>query len=93
MKAVFTILLTLFMTTFMGCAHAHKSGLHSHTPPVPDAVKVRCAVKANKTRVCINRWKDNHTYTHRHVGRHHHGHSHNHGGKANVKVAVVVPVK
>ncbi|MEM7099743.1 MAG: hypothetical protein AAF541_15860 [Pseudomonadota bacterium] len=92
MKAVFTILLAVSSSTFlMGCAHAHKSGVHSHTPPVPDAVKARCAVKADRPRVCIDRWKENHTYTHRHSGRHHWGHTHVKAPK--VKVAVVVPVK
>ncbi len=87
MKAVFALVLCVFAT---GCAHGHRSHSHTHTPVVPDAVKARCAVKAEYPRKCINRWKAEHSYTHSHHRGHHHGHSH---VKSNVKVGVIVPIK
>ena len=91
MKAV-VICFLLFLSA--GCAHAHNN-THSHSAKVPDAVKARCAVKAEFPRKCINRWKNQHTYTHSHANRHHnhaHKHAFNHN-ESKVKLGVVVPIK
>ncbi|MEM7078672.1 MAG: hypothetical protein AAF513_08595 [Pseudomonadota bacterium] len=81
------LVIAAFCFASLGCANAHQHPQHTHTPKAPNAVKVRCAATAEHPRVCVQRWRDKHSYTHRHANHDHHGH-----GKQ-AKIAVVVPIK
>jgi len=76
-----------------GVANAHPYGTHSHRPVAPDVVKRACAVKVDHPRVCVNRWKQEHAYTHRHGHGRHYGRGHHRGhGKVKVRLGVTFPI-